>query len=216
MRSVAAAAAAALLAAAAPATSPPATPRVMMVGDSLTSGSGLQWAAQAWPERLANRQYGPDRSNVSTVAHPGQCLVARICWYGPPLVDTWPLEVVAANPKPSTVLLMIGRNDLAHVDDDEFIAALHLLVTQAEGSGIRVLVGTIPAAAASYRWASLTEPQRRRLNDRIRVEFAPFTFDPAASLGDPLDPLYDIGDGVHLTWPAQVVVADAVPLWWIR
>lgn len=189
-----------------------ATAEIYAVGDSITAGTALMFGWQSWPERAANRALGPDHSRMRVVAHGGQCLVATTCGYGAPLVQTWPAEVLSATPTPTTILVLIGRNDLAHVTDDEMIAALHQLASSAAAIGARVIVGTILPAGAGYVWWDWTEPQRRRVNNRIRSEFGSDVFDGAASIGDSLYGWYDSGDRIHPAWPAHVVVGDAVPV----
>jgi lysophospholipase L1-like esterase len=194
----------------------PPTAQIYAIGDSITGGTALSFAWQAWPERAANRALGPDHIRMHVIAHGGQCLVATICAYGPPLVRTWPGEVLAASPTPTTILLMIGRNDLAHATVDQMMAAFHELVSSAAEIGAQVIVGTVLPAGAGYAWWDWTEADRRALNDRIRSEFAPDVFDGAASIGDSLYGWYDSGDRIHPAWPAHVVVADTVPLGRIR
>lgn len=189
----------------------PATAVVYTVGDSITAGAALMFPWQSWPERAANRIFGPDHSRMKVVAHGGQCLVATICT-GQPLVTTWAGEVLNASPKPTTALVLMGRNDLAHASVTQMINALKQLRSTGTAAGVRVIVGTVLPAEPGYVWWDWTEPDRRALNIKIRAEFGADVFDGAASIGDSLYGWYGSGDGVHPAWPAHVVIGDAVPL----
>jgi lysophospholipase L1-like esterase len=193
---------------------PSPTTVVYAVGDSIAEGAGTAYPEfQSWPQRAFNRILGPDRTRARTVAHGGQCLTATICGYGAPLTSTWQAEVLNTTPKPTTVIVEIGRNDLAHVTDDQMINAYGQLRASAAMVGIRVIIMTIAPAGDGYQYWDWTEPQRRSVNARIRSTFAPDVADVAASLGDSLTwGPYDSGDNIHWAWPAAVVAADTIPL----
>jgi len=168
---------------------------------------------QSWPNRASTRMFGEEnRTQVHVVAHGGQCLVATICGYGPPLISTWAAEVLNATPKPTTVVVAIGRNDLYHVTDTQMVNAYSYLVSTAQAVGIRVIVMTIVPAASTYQWFSYTEPQRVRVNNLIRSTFGQDVADAEASIGSLDGVVYDSGDHIHPAWPAHVVMADTVPL----
>lgn len=189
----------------------PATAQLYIAGDSIAAGTGISFDFQRFDSRVADRAFGPDHSRVHVVAHPGQCLVATIC-AGLPLVATWATEVLGATPAPTTVIVQSGRNDLAHVTDEQLLAGYRQLVDTAAAAGIRVLVCTILPSATTYQWAAWTEPQRRRVNDLIRAQFAPDIVDWQAPLGDALDGVYDSGDHIHPSWIAVVPGSDMVPI----
>lgn len=184
---------------------------VYAAGDSIAAGTGLAFGWQSWPQRTFDRTFGPDRTRARTVAHPGQCLIATICT-GQPLVQTWQAEVLQAEPRPTTVIVESGRNDLAHVSDTQMVATYRWLRDTATAAGVRMIVMTILPAGLGYTYWDQTEPQRRRVNAAIRAEFGADVADAAAAIGDNLYGWYDSGDHIHPAWPAHVVAADSVPI----
>jgi lysophospholipase L1-like esterase len=187
-----------------------------MVGDSITAGAGTSasWR-DSYARRALNRVCGAscDAANSATVGHSGQCLVVTFCGYGPPLTSTWQTEVLDATPKPTTVVLEIGRNDLAHAADTDMQNAYTSLVSSAAVRGIRVIVGTIPPAAAGYQWWNWTEAQRVRVNAWIRATFAYVADFEAVLLAPGSSAMwagYDSGDHIHPNDLGAVRMGDMV------
>jgi hypothetical protein len=157
--------------AAAPAAGPRSTPPGLVLkfaGNSITVGYGTSAAwRDSYPQRTINRVCGWNCGPTAIVGHPGQCLVYPGCGYGPTLLSTFGPEVLATAPTPTTVLVEIGTNDLAHASDTDMETAYQTLVAQGAAVGARVLVGTIPPYGAGYTWYSWVEAQRERINTWI-------------------------------------------------
>ena len=199
------------------------TPAGMVLGfagDSITAGYGTTAAwRDGYPRRAADKACGTDCGTVLVVGHAGQCLVYPGCGYGPTLLATFGPEVLAAVPRPTTVVLEIGRNDLAHASDTDMQNAYLALVAQATTAGVHVIVGTIPPAGQAYQWWNWTEPQRQRINQWLRATFAADVADYEAVLmapgsGNPgwMWAGYDSGDHIHPGDLGAVRMADMLPL----
>jgi lysophospholipase L1-like esterase len=210
---------ASLLDAPARATTPPGMV-LAFAGDSITAGYGVTAAwRDGYPRRASDKACGQNCAPVLVVGHAGQCLVYPGCGYGSTLLTTFGPEVLQATPKPTTVVVEIGRNDLSHATDTDLESAYKTLANDAAAAGVRVIVGTIPPAGQAYQWFNWTELQRQRINQWIRSTFGADVADFEAVLLAPNSGSpgymwggYDSGDHVHPADLGAVRMADMLPL----
>lgn len=206
---------------AAQATEIPATARVMFVGDSITVGGG-SWdpVNHSFPARwrnLACGQVQSCRDRVSVVGASGGCLVVS-CNGQPALMDEWIALVINVVPRPTTVVVEIGVNDLfAGITDQQYGNAYRYLMDQSIAAGIRLLIATIPPSTTLWAWHVAHNVQRMGINGWLRSYYgADNLFDIDAGLrigssGD-ADPNYyylqGVGDGLHPSSFGHVCMAD--------
>lgn len=186
---------------------------VYAVGDSITAGAGTSGAwRDSYAQRAFNRICGSFCGPNANLGHSGQCLVTTYCGYGPTLLSTFPGEVYGHGV--TTVLIEIGRNDLAHATDAQLEDGYLQLAYGASTHGIKALFSTIPPAGAGYQWASYTEPQRTRINQWIRAQFGTSVIDSEAVLlsGNVMWAPYDSGDHIHPGDLGAMRMADMVTL----
>lgn len=229
-------------AAADPSPSPTAVsgPVVYVVGDSVVAGGYLA-ARDRLRARLADRLCGalcgqPGQARVFQVACGGMRLVTGSAATGlscsagpvqPSLVSMWPY-ILAADPRPTTIVLHIGLNDMGGVADAVFTTAYRQLVDQAEAAGIAVIPALMSPVNAdlgqvngAYQqlwvqrywvnlWLLQTYPGAARWDQVIAV--------PG---GLDLDRWYEHcggcvpgapGDGIHPNPFGVLRLADAIPL----
>ncbi len=188
---------------------------VTLAGDSIADG-GWQGGGVRLSDRIADRVWGgTDHTRMLTATEGGMCLIAAGC-IGAPLVDRW-ASILAAGP--STVIVLVGTNDLSHVDDSAMQQAYTQLVNQAAAAGTRVLLCTILPRGenqwTTYWWWG---PQRQRMNDWLRATYPNDLVDADAVLRRP-DGWADMrwfADDIHPSWSGAVLISDAVPLWRIQ
>lgn len=179
------------------------------VGDSITRGDGLvDPNSDRYPARLRN--HGP---HIRVVAHGNSCLIARVCGYGPRLVDTFAKEVLVH--RPDRVIIHIGVNDLAHVTDAQLKHGYRLLRRQAKAAGAKVNIATITPTARTFAMypRGWVEPQRQRINRWIKRTWPDTYIDFAAALegrGHAMRAVYNNGDGLHPNELGAQALADAV------
>lgn len=214
-----AALAAVLVLAGTPSARAAGTPVLVVVGDSISVPWGLP-TGQGWAYTTAERRLGAQPAvRVSAIA--GRCLVATGCGYDPPIAATWQADVVNALPRPTTVLLEAGTNDLQRLAAGWTVAQIETgfqqLVAQAQAAGIRVIVGTITPRDQSqwttYWWWG---PQRAEINTWIRATFGPDVADFDTALTRPdgwCDPRYLLpSDPIHPNEWGHIRMSRAVPV----
>lgn len=203
------------------ATEIPTTAQVVFVGDSITNGGG-SWDPQrdSFPNRWKNIACGQVQScrdHVRIVGASGGCLVVS-CNSHPALKDEWLANVINITPKPTTIIVEIGVNDLfAGITDQQYGDAYRYLMDQASLAGIRLLIATIPPTTTAWAWHNAHNPQRRGINNWLRSYYgAANLFDIDAGLrvgstGD-ADPNYYYlqgnGDGLHPSSWGHACIAD--------
>jgi lysophospholipase L1-like esterase len=189
---------------------------VYAVGDSITTGAYATPAGRAWPSVVFDRLWGQDHTGGVVVAHSAQCLVASGCGYGATLVDTWEGEVLDATPAPTTVVVLIGTNDLGRVSDNQLKTAYQNLVTTAGARGIRVVLGTIlPTTDAWWTVYWTRGAQGNRINEWLRDTYGQDVWDGAAAVARAdtwARPETMSSDGLHPNNNGHADIAYAVPL----
>jgi len=195
-------------------------PVVYVVGDSITLGTGVTDPTRSYANVVLDRVYGRDHSAGRIVAHGGQCLVFVGCAYPTPLVKSWAPEVLNATPTPTTIVLLIGVNDLQHATVSDMETAYMSLVQQASDLGIRVIVGTITPRDANIWWPSYWDwgPQEDQINTWIRATFGSNVADFNTALKNPAVDNWGARtgtmstDGLHPSVYGAADMAYAVPI----
>lgn len=186
---------------------------VVLAGDSIAHG-GWQGGGVLLADRIGDRIWGANHSNMRTVAEGGMCLIATGC-VGAPLVDRW-AGVLALTPTPTTVIVIAGTNDLGRgLSDDVLKNAYTQLVDQAAAVGTRVLIATIPPRTDT-QWTTYWTwgPQRERLNSWLRLTWPSDVVDVDNALRRAdtwADPMW-MYDPIHPSWIGAVRISDSVPL----
>lgn len=193
----------------------------MFIGDSLTAGTGTwQPARDAFPVRWTDRACGQSvscRNRVLRSGIGGSCLVVT-CGATPALTELWESVVLSAVPRPTTVIVEIGVNDLFEgITLDQYAVAYTYLMTSGSAAGIRVLLMTIPPTTIEWPWHTEHNPLRQSVNGWLRSHFGmPHLIDIDAGLrvgtsGD-ADPCFyyinGAGDGLHPNTLGALSIAD--------
>lgn len=205
----------------------PATTVVYVAGDSITDGRYAPDGAYAWwrdgyyvrvRDRICGMYCG---TQVVKVAHGGGCLVAVVGCAGEPATSWFVPEVLEATPRPTTVILEIGINDLGGASDAAMTSAYVQLAQTAIDHGVTLLVGTLnPTCSTSAYW-NAREAQRLRISQWIRDNFGPHAVEFSrvlAGAGGRLDPLYALGgcvagtDALHPNAWGSLWMAEIAPL----
>lgn len=153
----------------------------------------------------------PGQPDVRDVSRGGQRLIDGD---GHNLIDDWAGEL-ASVPHPTTIVLLIGTDDLYGSPSADWEAAYLQLRDQALASGTRLMPCLITPLVQNERMLYLREAQREDLNAWLRRAFGPGNYvDTEAVLATPggigLNPIYDSGDGMHLTAAGVAVLANAI------
>jgi lysophospholipase L1-like esterase len=199
-----------ILAGAVPARAATTPTELYVVGDSITAGIGIygDWN-RTYAHVLEDRVLGRNHDQAQTVGHSSQCLQMAGCGYGPSLLDTWGPEVVNATPRPTTVVVEIGTNDLGNgATAAQVEAGFDQLIKSAPG--IRVIIGTIPPRGVTPTW----DPVRQAVNAWIRSNYGANVadFDAALTNGASAMRAEADYDGVHPNVYGQADMAYCVPL----
>jgi lysophospholipase L1-like esterase len=129
----------------------------------------------------------------------GGCL-AVACNKVPSVATIWP-SVLATLPRPSTVIVEIGVNDLfMSLSDEQFKQAYRSLVDQGTKAGVWVLLGTIPPTTSSWKWHKMHLRQQEAVNKWLRQTYPDrvIDFDQALKCdGQACPAYYNGGDGLH-------------------
>lgn len=201
---------------------PPPEAVVYFVGDSITAGAGGGIPARdGFAARARDRicgTYQGCRARVVTVSGSGGCLVVS-CGGLPSLQSTWVSQILEATPKPTTVIVEIGVNDLfMSVTDQQYGSAYLYLFQQAAARGIRVILGTMTPTTTSWPWHNAHNPQRMGINTWLRNYFGGANivdFDAALRIGftGDADPTYySGGDGLHPNTLGHLLMSDVLPI----
>jgi len=206
---------------------PRAAQALVILGDSLSDGTGsTPWAQRSWPDRLAHR---------ISAAFPGGLAVVNMAIGGNRLLhdSTGPNALsradrdVFAVPGVHYVFVLEGINDIGgwpgHPDEDvsaaQLCAGLHQLLTAAHARGLRAIVGTLtPTEGCMDCGGTQGEAIRQSVNNWIRSshEFdAVVDFDRVVR--DPMHPrrlsaAFDSGDHLHLSDAGYAAMARALDL----
>jgi lysophospholipase L1-like esterase len=163
----------------------------------------------------------------------GSAAVAYAAYFGQAALRRFDRDVLA-QPGAAYLIVLLGVNDLGHpgttapasevVSADDLIAGHRQLIARAHDAGLHALGGTVlPFKDDTLGFYSVeNERKRSALNHWIRTsrEYdAVVDFD--AAMRDPADPLrlnraYDSGDHLHPNDAGMVVMANAVPLRYLR
>jgi lysophospholipase L1-like esterase len=211
-----------------------ATPRPVIVtyGDSITDGySSTLNQDKRWPDRLAERlaSNGSKRGfGVANAAISGNRILAdgAIPLFGESAIVRFDRDVLSV-PGVSTVILLIGVNDIGHsgeapIGADAIIVGYRQLIARAKARGIWVVGGTIlPYEGASYYRVD-GNAVRQTVNRWIlssgefdgTIDFDRATSDPARP--NRLRANLQSGDWLHPNDEGYRVMGDAIPLGVLR
>lgn len=202
--------------AAATVTAHTASSVIYLAGDSRVATASLN-PSHRLQHRVEERFCGVHcPGQVVTVAGGGGCLIVRCGPAGlPSLVDRWVPEVLQATPKPTTVIVEIGVNDMfMKLPDGQIADGYKYLVNTGAQYGVKVLIGTVIGATLQYSARPVIEQQRENINRWLRDYYWPIIVDFDAALkapwGEVLDAPYDSGDGLHLNPWGVVMMADTI------
>jgi lysophospholipase L1-like esterase len=200
-----------------------AAPRsVVVLGDSITDGTGsTPNANHRWTDHLSTRLGG--RAGVLNAGITGNRLTDDLG--GNPGAQDRLERDVLSQAGVRTMILFEGVNDLrAGASADEVIDAMTEIAARARVAGVRVVGGTvIPfhgwVDGGVGGWSPEKETNRLRVNEFVRdsggvfdavVDFDAALRDPAQP--DRYNPQYDSGDHLHPNDAGMQVLADAVDL----
>lgn len=209
----------------------PSAAALVLLGDSITDGYGVQPDTnQRWGDHLASRLVA--RPNAAPVAVlnlgiGGNRLLRHGA--GPSALVRFDRDVLA-QAGARWLLVFEGINDIGTAHDarkkgadyataDDLIAALEQLVARARAAGLRVFGATItPYEGADFYWSAEGEADRQKVNAWIRTSGrfdAVVDFD--AALRDPghptrLAPEFDCGDHLHPSLAGYRRLAETVDL----
>jgi lysophospholipase L1-like esterase len=208
----------------------PGTEAVAMLGDSLTDGRGSTTNGNdRWPDqllaRLQTNRRTADVAVLNQAAGGNRVLNDGL---GPNALARLDRDVLATSGV-RWLFVFEGVNDIgtaaATVEAqkqvaDDLIAAYEQIVTRAHAVGIRVYGATLLPFGGNAGYddpAGTRETARQAVNQWIRtsrkfdavVDFDVAARDPANPRN--LNPLYDVGDHLHLNPTGYRALADAVP-----
>jgi lysophospholipase L1-like esterase len=208
----------------------PGTDAVAMLGDSLTDGRGSTTNGNdRWPDqllaRLQTNRRTADVAVLNQAAGGNRVLNDGL---GPNALARLDRDVLATSGV-RWLFVFEGVNDIgtaaATVEAqkqvaDDLIAAYEQIITRAHAVGIRVYGATLLPFGGNTGYddpAGTRETARQAVNQWIRtsrkfdavVDFDVASRDPANPRN--LNPLYDVGDHLHLNPTGYRALADAVP-----
>jgi lysophospholipase L1-like esterase len=206
------------------------TAAIDVVGDSLTDGRGSTTNGDdKWTDQLFNRLQSIPGASHLTVLNQGlggnRVLNDGL---GPNVLARVDRDVLAQSGA-KWLILFEGVNDIGTADATQaaqqqvaadLIAAYQQIITRAHAQGIRVYGATITPFGGNNPYDDpngFRAAARQTVNDWIRTSHrfdAVLDFDRAVR--DPanpgqLNPLYDVGDHLHMTPAGYGVIAAAVP-----
>nr|WP_239029093.1 GDSL-type esterase/lipase family protein [Pseudonocardia acidicola] len=198
---------------------------VVLVGDSITDGVGSDPGRDdRWSDALSARLAGVGGRAVMSVLNAGisrnQLLADRPEIEGDSPGRRFAHDVAAASGV-TDVVLHIGTNDIAAGRTaGQIISGLIGFADQARAAGLRVFLTTITPSVAGAHGTPRAIAVRDAVNAWVRSQgemHADGVFDFAAAVADPahpsrLLPVFDSGDGLHLTAAGYRALAGAVQL----
>lgn len=192
----------------------PAQRSIVALGDSLTENSQSAPIASyiRWTDQLV--AHGVDAVNAGVSG--GE--LTQLGYYGS-FTGLQRLQQVLLEPGVTDIVLALGTNDLAdHVSANALLASYREAALLVHRYGARIWIATIPPRG-DIRWSGAYEVQRKRLNSLFRSGFlaqvGAQVIDLDAVVRDPLraellNPVYDVGDHLHLSPAGEKVFASAV------
>jgi lysophospholipase L1-like esterase len=209
---------------------------VVAFGDSITDGNGsLPGAEDRWPNYLARRliaAYGDRAPGVVDEGIAGNRVLSGSACFGQSALQRFKRDALSVAGM-RAVIIVEGTNDYGFslgpatsctTPQDKNVTAADVelgyrrLIAMAHARGVRVYLATItprgghvPLIAAVNRW--ILASYAARISDGV-VDFAAAAAMPGYP--DRLDVPYNSGDGLHPNDLGYDVMADAIPLAWLR
>jgi lysophospholipase L1-like esterase len=195
---------------------------IAALGDSLTDGTGATFGtASTWPDVLADSLDGD--AAVLNAGIASNLVAGKLLPPSDPIYDDLPDAMadrlatdVLARDGVTDLVVLAGLNDVIFAVDpqpvDAVIAAYGSILDEAHDHGLRVIGATLtPGAFDEER-----EARRQAINTWIRtsgafdvvVDFDDVVADAAAP--SQLLPVYDSGDGIHLSDAGYAALASTV------
>ncbi|MEW1610490.1 MULTISPECIES: SGNH/GDSL hydrolase family protein [unclassified Streptomyces] len=192
---------------------------VVVIGDSLTAGSGSTTDANSrWTDVLADRlggRYGVANAGIAgnrllTAGSAGHAGLVRF--------ERDALTVAGAR----TVIVALGINDVQQApqepDAGRIVAGLRTLAEQARAHGLTVVGATLTPFEGFHTWTPERNAVRLAVNEQIRagsvfdayVDFDEAVRDPYAP--DRIRAAYDSGDHLHFNDAGYRVLGERVDL----
>jgi lysophospholipase L1-like esterase len=196
--------------------------RLSVVGDSITAGWTLDDPGkEGFPARLRDRLWGR-MGSLTVDAIGGRCLLAATCATGNETIySRFQNMTLGATPKPTTVFVEAGINDLGRVSTSQLEAAYAQLKVWSDAASVKLVVATITPQESS-RWPTWWNwgPQMLEVNAWLRAAFGADCADFYGSIvysgggngNGWMVPAYGSGDGGHPNWIGHVRMADSVNL----
>lgn len=197
----------------------PTGPVLYIVGDSIAASTNI-----TFPDRdgftkrvsnlLAGAHYGePGFGQVVNISVGGTRLVTlngQVGWQ-----ENWAAKVLNAVPRPTTVLLTLGINDMGLSSDAVIQAAYLDVYNRTTAAGIKMIVATMSAVNNRLASYNAVQSQRYWINLWLVATFpiiARFDWATKVPSNETLDYAYDDGSGIHLNRLGLISIADAVPV----
>ncbi|GIE85262.1 SGNH/GDSL hydrolase family protein [Actinoplanes regularis] len=198
---------------------------VVLLGDSLTDGRGSTTNGNdRWPDQLAARLRDPRLAVLNQAAGGNRVLHDGL---GPNVLARLDRDVLGVSGA-AWVLVFEGVNDIGTAPATEagqgqvitaLTGAYRQIVQRAHAQRLRVYGATITPFGGNTGYddpGGLRERARVAVNGVIRGGIFDSYVDFAAAVADPanpsrLDPLYDVGDHLHLNPAGYAALAAAVP-----
>ena len=211
----------------------PAKSTLITFGDSITDGYGITPdQGRTWPELLSHRLHEAGiRLSVANAGLSGNRLLHHGTWarFGDGGLSRFDRDVLA-QPNVSSVIVLIGINDLGHaqgpgsegfVSADDLIDGLSQTAVRAHERGLKIYAATLtPFIGTVFEgyYSDEKESRRQAINAWIRhqtafdgiIDFDKAVEDPAAP--GHLRANYDVGDHLHPNDAGAAAMAAAIPL----
>ncbi|MHA6780037.1 GDSL-type esterase/lipase family protein [Pseudonocardia saturnea] len=191
---------------------------VVTIGDSITDGVGAG-AEERWSDALAARLTAAGGPSVMSVLNAGisrnQLLTDAPLTDGDSPLARYDRDVAGA----TDVVLHIGTNDIAAGRSaDDIVAGMVRFAERARAAGTRVVLTTITPSTSGAHGTPEAVAVRDAVNAWVLAhgaEHADGVADFGAAVADPaqpahLAPVYDSGDGLHLSAAGYRALADAL------
>ncbi|MCD9904011.1 SGNH/GDSL hydrolase family protein [Streptomyces sp. MT29] len=192
---------------------------VVVIGDSLTAGSGSTTDANSrWPDVLSDRLGG--RYAVANAGIAGNRLLTQ-GFAGQPGMVRFERDVLSVAGV-RTVIVALGINDILQKphepDAGRIVAGLRSLADQARARDLPVVGATLTPFRGYHTWTPEREAVRLAVNEQIRsgtvfdtyVDFDEVVRDPSAP--NRLRAAYDSGDHVHFNDAGYRALGERVDL----